>query len=85
MKTRIDKYILTRKSIHSFKVNGKADTTDYKIQKQIHLRNRKYSHTKFQNRCLLSSRGRGVLRILKVSRIKARELARESLIHSLTK
>lgn len=46
---------------------------------------RKSTRTRVRNRCILTARGRGVLRFCKISRISFRELASQGVLNGVIK
>ena len=52
---------------------------------QLNKMNRNSSLTRVRNRCVLSGRGRGVHKMLRISRIKWRELANQGFIMGVSR
>ena len=69
--------------------NGGVDNYDIekrlKAQQKLHKLGTKSSRTKIKNRCLRSSRAKGVYRKFKISRIELRELALKGAIPGYSK
>lgn len=64
-------------------INTKSDKTKY-----YHMFNYKQylrSYIQIKNRCVISSRSRGVYRFFKLSRIKLREYALQGVLYGITK
>ena len=53
--------------------------------RKLHEKPRNSSKVRIRNRCILTGRGRGVLKEFRISRIKFRELASQGLIPGVTK